>query len=145
MKEEFDKNDPVWELLKRGRKTKPGPFFARNVARAVRNLPAPGRAGDFTALLRRAWIPATAAAAAVIVVALVFLSPPAGEPPATTVKTQNPPAMVDPAPPVEDPAPDALAAELTEEEFEVVQALDDLIAYQDDQLWEEFDRNPILN
>lgn len=42
MKDNLAENDELWNLLGRGPKTTPSPFFARNVMRSVRNLtPAP--------------------------------------------------------------------------------------------------------
>lgn len=54
MNGEFPENDALWRLLGRSTSVEPSPFFARNVARAIRN----SRPAPFSRLPR--WIPASA-------------------------------------------------------------------------------------
>jgi hypothetical protein len=141
----------LWDLLGRAIAPKISPFFARNVVRQVRSesQSAPSRMGWS---LWRVLIPATTAALLVLGATLFLRSPSSEEAPATASfpATQNfspfesdqadrLPAISDQSIEIE-PEADARQrelAEIDEQDYDVVQNLDDLMATYETNLWDE--------
>lgn len=72
--EDFDTTDPLWETLGRARKVQVSPFFARDVARAIRLEQDKPKGLEISSLLR--WlIPVSAAAAVGVLWAGLLHSP----------------------------------------------------------------------
>ena len=119
---ERDEDKALWDLLGRA-KTPPAasPFFARDILREVRREP------RWQSALR-AWItprrlvPATAFAAALLAGLIVLERPKAPEDVATD---SDPVAQIDP------------------QDFEVVADLDNLLASEDDNLWDDDDTSTL--
>ena len=111
-----DDDEKLWDLL--GRATPPAsisPFFSRNVLREIRQHPK--WADRLVAWLHpRRLIPATTVAAALVAAAIAFQKP-AG----SSAPSENLPESV---------------AQLDAEDYEVVADLDDLLALEDDNLWD---------
>jgi hypothetical protein len=111
MKREDDQE--LWDLLGKAGQPTLSPFFARNVVRQIRQEP------DWRENVRR-WlsprrlIPATAVALAIV---------------ATTLSIRVPTAS-------DERLPDAIA-QLDPQDYEVVADLDDLIASEEDGLWDD--------
>jgi hypothetical protein len=120
---ERDDDTQLWDLLGRA-KTPPAasPFFARNILREIRQQP------RWEAALAR-WfrprrlVPATALAAALVAALIVFERPAALEHAATD---SDPIAQIDP------------------QDYEVVADLDNLLATEDTNLWDDDDNNSTL-
>ncbi|MEX1118841.1 MAG: hypothetical protein WEB60_08615 [Terrimicrobiaceae bacterium] len=68
MKDDFDHNDPLWELLGKATASPASPFFSRDVIRAIRNQESP-RESLFATFFRWA-IPAGAVAALALVLSV---------------------------------------------------------------------------
>jgi len=108
-----EENDELWNLLGKARQTKPSPFFAANVMRAVRAASEP-RSG-FLSWLRAKWyVPATAGACAAV---LAFLA----------LRPVGTPALG--PDPLEEIATAAAAAP------EIVPSLDALLASEENSIW----------
>ena len=115
MKREDDQQ--LWDLLGRSRQVEVSPFFARNVVRAVREQPRPFE--RFRAWLRpKVLVPATGLAAAII--AAIF--------------ALHRPAALDITP--ADEPPDAIAA-IDPQDYDVVADLDELMAADENNLWDD--------
>ena len=112
MKREEDQE--LWDLLGKAAEPRISPFFARNVVRTVRQKQA-SREGFFGWFGLKQLVPATAVAVVITAATLYFRTP------------ENMPvtAEVTPEPVVEVDAQD----------YEVVADLDDLIAFEENNLW----------
>lgn len=113
MKREDDQE--LWDLLGKTGQPTLSPFFARNVVRQVRQEPGDWRARALGWLRPRRVIPAAAVALVIIATATVSLRPP-------VLSDQHVPELI---------------AKLDPQDFEVVADLDDLIAMEEDGLWDE--------
>ena len=111
-----DDDEKLWDLLGRATPAAPvPPFFSRNVLREIRQRP------NWSDLLvawlhPRRLIPATTVAAALVAATIAFQKPTA-----STAAPENLPESV---------------AQLDAEDYEVVADLDDLLALEDDNLWD---------
>lgn len=115
MKREDD--DQLWELLGRSAGPRPSPFFARNVLRRIRQEPR--WTGAWRSWLRLGrLVPASA-----VVVALA----------AAVIFTHNPSAHQRTASNDIDP----VVAKIDAQDYEVVADLDDLLASDDNNLWDD--------
>ena len=113
MKREDDQQ--LWDLLGKAKTPELSPFFARNVVRQVRQESEPRR--DLFRWLRpRIVVPAAAFAVAVTFAGI------------TLQRSVNDRAQ--------DNLPETLAA-IDPQDYEVVADLDDLIAMEDDNLWDD--------
>lgn len=112
MKREDDQE--LWDLLGKADAPALSPFFARNVVRQVRQEP------DWRENMRRWFSPRRLIPAAAVALAVV----------ATTLSIQPPQTSDD------DTVPE-MVAKLDPEDFEIVADLDDLIAMQEEGLWED--------
>jgi hypothetical protein len=138
----------LWDLLGRAVAPKVSPFFARNVVRQVRSesQSVPSRAGWS---LWRILIPATTAALLVLG-ATIFLRNPSSEraPVAASVpatqhytpfgsdQTDRLPALSDQQIEIEADSSQSVA-EIDEQDYDVVQNLDDLMSTYETNLWDE--------
>ncbi len=113
MKREDDQD--LWDLLGRTAEPKLSPFFARNVLRQVRQEPSGFQRARKWVSLRRL-IPASALAIVVIGVA---------------VATHHPVSQKSPA-----SEPDVVA-KIDPQDYEVVADLDELLAVDENSLWDE--------
>lgn len=113
MKREDDQE--LWDLLGKAGKPAVSPFFARNVVREIRQVRTwQSRFAQW--FEPRRLIPATAVAVAMFAAA-VSLQKPTG----TSMSSENPPEAV---------------AQLDAVDYEVVADLDDLLALEEDNLWD---------
>jgi hypothetical protein len=113
MKREEDQQ--LWDLLGRARPVEVSPFFARNILRKIREREQ--RFGWLQGWLRpRALIPATGLAAAIIAAML----------------TMHRPASVNPS----DNVPEIIAS-IDPQDYDVVADLDELMAADDNTLWDD--------
>ncbi len=113
MKREDDQE--LWDLLGRAAEPELSPFFARNVARQVRQDGSPsGRMRKW--LSWRRLIPASAVAVALIV---------------TTIATHHPVSQKS-----SESEPDVVA-KIDPQDYEVVADLDELLAVDESSLWDE--------
>ncbi|CAA9254490.1 MAG: hypothetical protein AVDCRST_MAG42-2708 [uncultured Chthoniobacterales bacterium] len=111
MKREDDQE--LWDLLGRADAPALSPFFARNVVRQIRQEP------DWRENMRRWFSPRRLIPAAAVALALV----------ATTLSFRVPHAS-------DENVPDTVA-QLDPKDYEVVADLDDLIASEEDGLWDD--------
>lgn len=111
MKREDDQE--LWDLLGKADAPALSPFFARNVVRQIRQEP-DWRESVRCWLTPRRLIPAAAVALAIV---------------ATTLSIQPPQTS-------DDTVPETVA-KLDPQDFEIVADLDDLIAMQEEGLWED--------
>ena len=111
MKREEDQE--LWDLLGRAGQPTLSPFFARNVVRQIRQEPDWRQSVQRWFTFRRL-IPAAAFAVAIVATTLSIRVP--------TTSDETVPETV---------------AKLDPQDFEIVADLDDLIAMQEDGLWEE--------
>jgi hypothetical protein len=147
-----DEDRQLWDLLGRSAAPKVSPFFARNVIRQI-------RAEGESPRSRTIWLPwrilvPAAAAALLTLSATIFMrnSPSRNaQPPAPIATTQNSGALASVSPkqtetlpavseqPLKtEPAPsDAILAQIDEQDYEVVQNLDDLMVMDETSLWDE--------
>ena len=116
MKREDDQE--LWDLLGKAGQPALSPFFARNVVRQIRQEP------DWRENIRRWLSPRRLIPAAAVAVAVV----------ATTLSIRVPNAS-------DEHMPETVA-QLDPQDYEVVAALDDLIASEEDGLWD--DETPTL-
>jgi hypothetical protein len=116
MKREDDQE--LWDLLGNAGQPTLSPFFARNVMRQIRQEP------DWRESVRRWLTPRRLIPAAAVALAIV----------ATTLSIQPPKAS-------DETVPETVA-KLDPQDFEIVADLHDLIAMQEDGLWE--DETPTL-
>ena len=114
MKREDD--EQLWDLLGRTPGPRPSPFFARNVLRRIRQEP------QRTAAWWRLWL-SPKRLVPVSAVALAFA--------AAVIFTHNPPTR--PAGNDLDP----IIARIDVQDYEVVADLDDLLASNDNNLWDD--------
>jgi hypothetical protein len=114
MKREED--EQLWDLLGHAKEAQASPFFARDVLRKVRQESSWKIAARSWFSLRRL---APAAAAVVALVAAIML-------------THQPAVHEEPASPDAD-----LIAKIDPQDFEVVADLDDLMASEDNNLWDD--------
>jgi hypothetical protein len=120
MKREED--EQLWDLLGRAAEHKLSPFFARNVLREIRQEPKAADTG-------RAWlgwrrlVPASAAIAAIVAGILALQHP---------TKPQQSKSDAD------------VVAKIDPQDYEVVADLDDLLAAEDDGLWDDSNSNSTL-
>lgn len=122
---ERDDDKQLWDLLGRA-KTPPAasPFFARNVLREIRREP-------YWKSVARSWftprrlIPATTFAAALIA-GVIFLERP-------TAQRDN----------IADDSDSDPVAQVDPQDYEVVADLDNLLATEDDNLWEDDDTSTL--
>jgi hypothetical protein len=144
-----DEDRQLWDLLGRAVVPKVSSFFARNVVRQVRSesQSAPSRMGWS---LWRVLIPATTAAVLVLG-ATFFLRSPSSEEMPTAVsvpaiqdsiplesdQTGKLPTVSDQALATEADARPAALIEIDEQDYEVVQNLDDLMSTYETNLWDE--------
>ena len=116
-------DEQLWDLLGRAAEPEVSPFFARNVVREIRQQPR-----LVARLIRwltwRQLVPASALAA-VAVSALILTH--------HTTRPQNEP----------DPAADVVA-KIDPQDYEVVADLDDLLASEDNNLWDDDNDNSTL-
>jgi hypothetical protein len=114
MKREDD--EQLWQLLGRAAEYKPSPFFARNVLREIRqDRRTPGTAGAW--LSWRRLLPASAALGAIVAGILALQHP---------IKPQG------------QPGGDAdVVAKIDPQDYDVVADLDDLLATDDNSLWDD--------
>jgi hypothetical protein len=150
-----DEDRQLWDLLGQANPPRISPFFARNVARRVRaeSESAQPRASS---LLWRILVPATAVALLALG-ATIFIrnSPfPHAQPSTPIAVTQNsvPVASVLPGeaetsaaaseqPATAEPDPsEAILAQIDQQDYEVVQNLDDLMVMDETSLWDENSR-----
>jgi hypothetical protein len=110
MKREDD--EQLWDLLGRAAKTRVSPFFARNVLRQIRQKPR-----LWESLGWRQLVPASALAIAAITAIIV------------THRAAGPQSGPDTAPDV--------VAKIDPQDYEVVADLDDLLASEENNLWDE--------
>lgn len=116
-----DEHDDLWELLGKAKDPQPSPFFSRNVLREVRNLQQ--EKSRFFAWLRQHWVLAGSAACAVVVSAI------------SVVDSRQPVEVKDPIV--------ALAQQVaTSPDFQVIENLDELIAFEDNSVW--LDSSPVF-
>ena len=113
MKREDDAQ--LWDLLGRSAQYKPSPFFARNVLREIRQEPRATQTGGW--LSWRRLVPA-ATVLAVIVAGILTLQHPAKP----QHQSQGDPDVV---------------AKIDPQDYEVVADLDDLLAAEEDGLWDD--------
>jgi hypothetical protein len=109
-------DEELWELLGRAAEYKPSPFFARNVLRQIRQT------RDTTGTVRawlswRSFVSASAALAAIVAGILALQHP---------MKPQSQPGG--------DPD---VVAKIDPQDYEVVADLDDLLATDDNGVWED--------
>jgi len=114
MKREDDQQ--LWDFLGRARPTAVSPFFARNVVREIRNQPK-GFEWFRRWLSPRKLVPLTGLAVATIAAVLAI---------------HRPASSVNPA----DRVPDAVAA-IDPQDYEVVADLDELMAADESNLWDD--------
>src|SRR6266513_646669 len=105
----------LWDLLGRTAEPKLSPFFARNVLRAIRPASRFGRAQDWFSLRRLV----AASAVAVVVIGMAIAT--------------HAPRWSQEAPERE---PDVVA-KIDAKDFDVVADLDELLAWDEDNLWNE--------
>lgn len=119
---ERDDDKALWEMLGRA-KTPPAasPFFARNILRDIRREP-PWKATVRAWFSPRRLLPATAFAAALLAGLIVLARPAASKR-----------GMVQPDP----------IAQIDPQDFEVVADLDNLLAVEADNLWEDDDTSTL--
>jgi hypothetical protein len=108
-------DERLWELLGRAKAVQPSPFFARNVFRQIREESQRGPSW-------RAWlgwrrlVPAVGAATALICAGILLHQPAVPE---KSTTDNDPIAKIDP------------------QDYEVVADLDDLLASEDNNLWDD--------
>jgi len=114
MKREDD--EQLWDLLGRAAERKVSPFFARNVLRQIRQQP---RFSERVArwLSWRQLVPASALAVVAVTAVVV------------THRVAGPQSRVDKTPDV--------VARIDPQDYEVVADLDDLLASEDNNLWDD--------
>jgi hypothetical protein len=134
-----DEDRQLWDLLGRAVAPKVSPFFARNVVRRVRSeaQSVPSRTGWS---LWRVLIPATTAVL-IVLGATIFLRNPSPEKARVAVSvpaTQHyaPSALSDQQIEIEADSSKSLA-EIDEQDYDVVQNLDDLMSTYETNLWDE--------
>ena len=145
-----DEDRQLWDLLGRAAAPRVSPFFARNVVRKV-------RAEGESQQSRTNWLPwrilvPAATAALLTLSATIFMrnSPPRNaQPPAPIATTQNSVAVASVLPkqtetlpavseqPIKTDPSDAILAQIDEQDYEVVQNLDDLMVMDETSLWDE--------
>jgi hypothetical protein len=108
-------DEQLWDLLGRAKAAKPSPFFARNVLRRVREK-STTKSGWRLWLGWRGLVPATGVAVAVLS-AVIFTHQPAVQDESAT--DNDPIAKIDP------------------QDYEVVADLDDLLASEENNLWDD--------
>ena len=143
-----DEDRQLWDLLGRAATRKVSPFFARNVVRQVRTEAQSDR-------LQGAWylwrilVPATVAAL-LVASGIIFLRNSPSQNPSiaatqdsvavasvSPAETKTPPRVSEqPVTVHSDPREDVLA-QIEEQDYEVVQNLDDLMATYETNLWDE--------
>ena len=122
MKREDD--EQLWDILGRAAQPEISPFFARNIVRKIRQQPR--FVQRFPSWLTwRQLVPASALAAAVLTALVVTQH--AGKP-------QND----------SDTAAADVVAKIDPQDYEVVADLDDLLASEDNNLWDDTDNNSTL-
>lgn len=126
---DFDEQDELWDLLGKAKKTPVSPYFSRNVLRAVRESK-PEKPGVFAWLALR-WRVVSLAGVAAVLVAVKCIS-----------FEQAPPAPSSSAPEVAKIAPaesQPIAAntenDAKPEDSDVVNDLDELVAYEKNNIW----------
>ncbi|MEP6602569.1 MAG: hypothetical protein ABJB69_01315 [Spartobacteria bacterium] len=118
-----EEDEQLWDLLGRAKPAPASPFFARNVLREVRDEP------RWKSSLRswmglRALVPATALAVALLAAMVLTHTPESStsdqdEPVAAAAVDSDPIAQIDP------------------QDYEVVADLDDLLAAEENNLWDD--------
>jgi hypothetical protein len=115
-----DDDQQLWDLLGRAKQLQPSPFFARNVLREIRQEP------RWKATLRSWLAPRRLAPAAGLAVAVI----------AGIILTHQPAGLEQPetaaAPADSDPI-----ARIDPQDYEVVADLDDLLASEENNLWDD--------
>jgi hypothetical protein len=114
MKREDD--EQLWDLLGRAAEYKLSPFFARNILREVRSAPRPAEIARVWLSWRRL-VPASAAVAAILAGILALQHP---------TKPQN-----------QSEGDADVVAKIDPQDYEVVADLDDLLASDETDLWDE--------
>ncbi len=116
-------DEPLWEVLGRARQPQVSPFFARNVLRRIRQ-------GRRWAAALKSWlkpgelIPASVAAIALVLGLALTQN--------TSVRDQMANGDLDP-----------VIAKIDVQDFEVVADLDDLLASDDNNLWDDNDNSSL--
>jgi hypothetical protein len=118
---EMDREDDkrLWDLLGKSETPRLSPFFARNVVREIRQTPSWQQVVRDWLVLRRV-LPATAVALALCLAAAFNLRPKSS--PAVDASQDDVPEVV---------------AKIDPSDYEVVADLDDLLAAQEDDSWDE--------
>jgi hypothetical protein len=114
MKREDD--EQLWDLLGRSAQYKPSPFLARNVLREIRQEPRPTQT-VWAWLSWRRLVPASALLAAIVAGILALQHP---------TKPQH-----------QSPGDADVVAKIDPQDYEVVADLDDLLAAEEDGLWDD--------
>jgi len=112
----------LWDILGHAKQPEVSPYFARNVARQIRQEPASKASWDYWFNWRRL-VPAAGLAAAVTAAVLV---------------TQHPRVQHDDASAEFDPI-----AQVDPQDYEVVADLDVLLASEDNNLWDDDDNSSL--
>jgi hypothetical protein len=134
-----DEDRQLWDLLGQASAPTVSPFFARNVARRVRAESESARSRA-SWLLWRILVP-TAAAALLALSATIFIrnSPsPYAQP--LPGEGDTSPAVSEQPVTVEPDSSEAILAQIDQQDYEVVQNLDDLMVMYETSLWDENSR-----
>lgn len=116
-----DEHDDLWELLGNARVPKVSPFFSRNVLRAIREE-SPGQTWLGWLL---SWRGVLAGGAAAVVAVMLLSSGPADQPQSSSATTV---ASIDP---IEEAAAEVAASP----DFNVIENLDNLLAWEANEAW----------
>lgn len=108
-------DEQLWDVLGQARPPEVSPFFARNILREIRQEPRWKTAARLWFSPRR-WVPAAGVAGAVI---------------AGVMLTHRPVSQEEPA------LPDDPIAQIDPQDYEVVADLDDLLASEENNLWDD--------
>lgn len=134
-----DEDRQLWELLGEAGAPKVSPFFARNVVRRV-------RAESESARSRASWLRwrilvPTAAAAVLALSATIFMrnSPSPYSQPLSGGANASPAVSEQPMT-VEPDSSEAILAQIDQQDYDVVQNLDDLMVMYETSLWDENSR-----
>jgi hypothetical protein len=112
-----EEDEQLWDLLGQAKAPPVSPFFARNVLRAVRREP-PWKSLARSWLSLRRLVPATGVAAIALLAGVMLVHRPAPH-------KQAAPADLDPI------------AKIDPQDYEVVADLDDLLASEENNLWDD--------
>lgn len=134
-----DEDPQLWDLLGRASGPRISPFFARNVARRVR-AESESRGSRASWLLWRVLVP-TSAAALLALSATIFIrnSPSRHAQPLPGV-ADSWPAISEQSVTAEPDSSEAILAQIDQQDYDVVQNLDDLMVMYETSLWDENSR-----